>query len=93
MSSTRVIVYVFALMLVVYFGGIILNELEGVMVEFKPGRGTDFNATVDALVENTWLTYTFLALGILLIGAAYVLRQSGLWGEAKAHQQRRQAYR
>jgi hypothetical protein len=92
MSRVGVMSAVFMLMVAVFIGGTILNELENVMVDHKPGRGTDFNSTIDALVENTWTTFIFLALGIMLIGAAFILRSSGLWGEVQA-QQRRQVYR
>ncbi len=80
MARTGVISVVLGLMIAVFIGGILVNEFEGVIDDQRPGASTEFNDTADDIVAYTWVTFTFLALGILLVGGAWILRQSGMIG-------------
>lgn len=80
MARTGVITVVLGLMIAVFIGSILVNEFEGVIDDQRPGASTEFNDTADDIVDYTWVTFTFLALGILLVGGAWILRQSGLIG-------------
>ena len=80
MARAGVITVVLGLMIAVFIGSILVNEFEGVIDAQRPGASAEFNATADDIVDYTWVTFTFLALGILLVGGAWILRQSGLIG-------------
>lgn len=71
---------VLGLMIAVFIGAILVEEFEGVIDDQRGGASAAFNNTADDIVSYTWITFTFLALGILIVGGAWILRQSGMIG-------------
>lgn len=72
---------VIGLMIAVFIGAILANEFSGVITDQKvTGATTEFNSTADDIMTYTWVTFTFLALGILIVGGSWILRQSGMIG-------------
>lgn len=75
-----IMVVVLSLLISVFVGAIIVNKFEGVIDDVRPGASTEFNDTADDITSNTWTVFIFLALGIIIVGAAWILRQTGLLG-------------
>ena len=71
---------VLGLMVAVFIGAVLVNEFEGIIDTSRTGASEDFNNTADDIVTYTWITFTFLALGILIVGGAWILRQAGMIG-------------
>jgi hypothetical protein len=72
---------VLSLMIGISMGAILVNQFNIVLVAQETSTSTaEFNATIDSIITYTWLTFGFLALGILIVGAAWILRQVGLIG-------------
>ena len=71
---------VIGMMLSVFIGGILVGKLEDVIDDQRAGASSEFNDTMDQVVSYTWITFTFLAIGILLVGGAWILNQTGLLG-------------
>lgn len=72
---------VLSLMIGISMGAILVNQFNIVLVAQKTTTSTlEFNNTIDSIITYTWLTFGFLALGILIVGAAWILRQVGLIG-------------
>ena len=69
---------VIGMMLSVFIGGILVGKLEDVIDAQRVGASAEFNDTMDQVVSYTWITFTFLAIGILLVGGAWILGQTGL---------------
>ena len=67
-------------MIAVFIGAVLVNEFEEVIDDQRPGSSTEFNDTADDIVGFTWIAFTFLALGILIVGGAWILRQAGMVG-------------
>jgi len=81
MARTGVMSVVLGLMIAVFIGAILANEFGGVIEDQQvTGASTEFNDTADDIMTYTWVTFTFLALGILIVGGAWILRQSGMIG-------------
>lgn len=81
MARSGVMSVVLGLMIAVFIGAILANEFNQVIVDQKDSdASSDFNDTADDIVTYTWVAFTFLALGILIVGGAWILRQSGMIG-------------
>ena len=62
-------------------GAIVVNQFASVLEDQKTSTTSlEFNNTVDNTITYTWLTFGFLSLGILIVGAAWILRQVGMLG-------------
>jgi len=71
---------ILGMMISIFVGAILVNEFEGVMDDQRPGASTDFNTTVDDIISYTWVVFLFFALGILIVGGAWVINATGLIG-------------
>lgn len=81
MSENRgVMGVVLGLMISVFLGAVLVGEFESVIDDQRPGSSVEFNDTVDDISTYTWTAFTFLALGILIVGGAWILRQAGMIG-------------
>ena len=75
-----IMVVILGLMISVFVGMILVNEFEDVIDDRRVGASLEYNNTADDIIDNTWTVFTFLAIGIIIVGAAWILRQSGLLG-------------
>ena len=70
MVRNYVFALVFGLMTSAYIGNILADQFEGLMVESQSGNSADYNATIEAVITYTWITFDFLVLEIILICGA-----------------------
>jgi len=71
---------ILGMMVSIFVGAILVNEFENVIDDQRPGASTDFNDTADDIISYTWVTFLFFALGILIVGGAWVINATGLLG-------------
>ena len=69
---------ILGMMVSIFVGAILVNEFEAVIDDQRPGASADFNATADDIIAYTWVTFLFFALGILIVGGAWVINATGL---------------
>lgn len=79
-GGSGIMVVILGLMISIFVGMILVNEFEDVIDDRRVGASAEYNATADDIIDNTWTVFTFLAIGIIIVGAAWILRQSGLLG-------------
>ena len=79
-GGSGIMVVILGLMISVFVGMILVNEFEDVIDDRRVGASLEYNNTADDIIDNTWTVFTFLAIGIIIVGAAWILRQSGLLG-------------
>ena len=71
---------ILGMMVSIFVGAILVNEFENVIDDQRPGASTDFNTTADDIISYTWVVFLFFALGILIVGGAWVINATGLIG-------------
>jgi len=71
---------ILGMMVSIFVGAILVNEFENVIDDQRPGASADFNTTADDIVAYTWVVFLFFALGILIVGGAWVINATGLIG-------------
>ena len=70
---------VIGLILSIGIGAILVDSVATTLVDRKVSTSTaDFNTTIDAIVSYAWITFGLLALGILIVGAVFILQQVNL---------------
>lgn len=62
---------------VVFIAGILVGNFADVIDAQRPGKAADFNTTMDNVFTFAWLVLGFMAIGILIFGARYILLQVG----------------
>jgi hypothetical protein len=77
-TSKTMVSVVIGLMMSVAIGAILVNSLSTTLEDRKVGASQEFNDTVDAIIMYTWITFSLLALGILIVGAVFILQQVNL---------------
>ena len=71
---------ILGMMVSIFVGAILVNEFENVIDDQRPGASEDFNNTADDIIAYTWVVFLFFALGILIVGGAWVINATGLIG-------------
>lgn len=71
---------ILSMMISIFVGAILVNEFEGVIDSRRPGASLEFNNTADDIITYTWVVFLFFALGILIVGGAWVINATGLLG-------------
>ena len=71
---------ILGMMVSIFVGAILVNEFENVIDDQRPGASADFNNTADDIISYTWVVFLFFALGILIVGGAWVINATGLIG-------------
>ena len=71
---------ILGMMVSIFVGAILVNEFENVIDDQRPGASADFNNTADDIIAYTWVVFLFFALGILIVGGAWVINATGLIG-------------
>ena len=57
----------------VFVLGILLGYFIDVIDDMRVGKSADFNATMDLVETFSWIAATFMAIGILIWAAKYIL--------------------
>jgi len=57
----------------VFVLGILLGYFVDVIDDMRVGKSADFNTTMDLVETFSWIAATFMAIGILIWAAKYIL--------------------
>jgi ABC-type nickel/cobalt efflux system permease component RcnA len=78
-GSKTMVSVVIGLMMSVAIGAILVNSLSTTLTDRMTNESSsEFNNTVGAIIAYTWITFGLLALGILIVGAVFILQQVNL---------------